>query len=56
MKNHLYIIHELASKDKPEELKAYLSELEDNLSHADVNIHVGNEIVIAVNVEKELGE
>lgn len=53
MKNHLYVIRELASKDKPEELKAYLSELEDNLSHADVNIHVGNEIADAILSEKQ---
>lgn len=53
MKNHLYVISELATKDKPEELKAYLRELEDNLSHADVNIHVGNEIADAILSEKQ---
>lgn len=52
MKNHIYCLRELCERKNYEELGNYLNEIDETIQHADIGIHVGNEIADAIIAEK----
>ena len=53
MKNHAYLLQELARRKDYGELEKYLAELTSEMEQADTSVHVGNEIADAILSEKK---